>query len=117
MEQQELDPGAQSAGRNEAANYVRVIICIRELCSLDPPFSQVQRIQSYKVVTHFAQDPQGTSSYQLPGGEMAEDILRNLEDKIASPQASMRTKELAKLLPLANLRSRKCYRFEGDTAP
>ena len=48
---------------------------------------------------------------------MAEDILRDLNEKIKSSEASMKTIKLSKLLPPIAGRSRKHYRLEGDLAP
>ena len=71
---------------------------MRGLCSLDPPPSQAQRIISYKMARHFAQDSQHIFSYLLPVGGTAEDILRDLVERVVSPQAGMRAKKLEKVL-------------------
>ena len=47
---------------------------------------------------------------------MAEDILRALNEKIKSPEASKKAKKLSKFLPPIASRSRKYYRLEGDLA-
>ena len=51
-------------------------------------------------------------SHLLPIGEMAEEVLKNLHEKIASPHASMKVKKLSKLLPPLNIRSREFYRYK-----
>ena len=69
------------------------------------------------MVRHFALDAQSTLSYLLLVGETVEDLLRDLDEKIASPQFSMRAKKLTKLLPPTSICMKKYYMFEGNTTP
>ena len=95
-----------------------MISWMRELCDLDHPPHQAQRVRSYMVTRLFAQDPRSTSSHQLPVGETAEAILKDVDEKIMSFQASARAKkQMTKFLPPLNTCSRKYCRFEGSMAP
>ena len=47
----------------------------------------------------------------LPFGEMAEDSLRDLNNEIVSPEASLRAKKLTKLLLPPIVRAMKCKKF------
>ena len=58
-----------------------------------------------------------TSSYLLPMSETPEDILGCLDEKVASPQVSMKVKKLSKLLLPSARSSRKYYRFESHSSP
>ena len=53
----------------------------------------------YKVARCFTQNSQSTLSYLLPSGKTSGDILRDLDEKILSPQINMKAKKLMKLLP------------------
>ena len=76
----------------------RVIAWMQELCSLDVAPSQTQKIRSFKVMSHFFQDSHSTLFYFWPIEEMVEDILKDLDEKIAFPQAVVKAKKLTELL-------------------
>ena len=90
---------------------------VKELCSLDLPLSHNQTIRSLKVARHFTQEHQSVVFYLLPIGETSEDIVRDPNEMIVSHQASMKAKNLNKLLPAMTIRSRKYYRFEVYLLP
>ena len=48
-------------------------------------------------------------------GETSEDILKELDKKVSSPQSSFKTKKLVELLPFPL--ARKYYKFEGVSSP
>ena len=74
--------------------------------------SQTQNNRSLKVDRHFSQDQQGVFIV-LPTGEMAEDILRGVNQEIVSSQANMEAKKFSELLPSMAAR----FGFEGGPAP
>ena len=89
---------------------------IKEHCGLDPPLSESRKIRTLKFERRFATDQQGISSYLLPVGETAENIVKNLYYKTAALQFSTRAKKLSKLsLPMITKMGRY-YRFQGDQA-
>ena len=105
----------QEQGGHEPAYLYEVIGMVMVFCGLDPLHSQTQ-IRFLKVGRHFAQYNQDILPYLFPVGEMAESILRNLDEKIASPLVSMKAEKLSKLLPPLAAWSRKYYRFEVSLA-
>ena len=70
----------------------------------------------FRVVRNLLLSSQPPSSYLLPVGEMVEMILKKMDEKIPSPQSSMKSEKLTKLLPLPTLQSRKYYKL-GDSVP
>ena len=54
------------------------------------------------------------SSYLLPVGEMLEEILRDLNEKIVSLRASMKAIKFSKLLPPKAAKSRRYYMFDDS---
>ena len=75
---------------------------------------QDQKIHLFKVAPQYTRS---TPSYLLLVREMADDILKKLEKKIASLQAGMRAKMMMKLLPPPSVLLKRYYKFEGDAAP
>ena len=50
----------------------------------------------------FSVEQPSVSSYLLPAGMMTEDILKDLNDRLALPQVSVREKRLFKLILVKN---------------
>ena len=61
---------------------------MQELHELDP-LPLESKVRTLKVERHLAVKQQSMSSYLLPVGEVTEDILSDLNDRIAIYQASM----------------------------
>ena len=58
-------------------------------------------------------DEQPSSCHCLSIGETVEDVLKDLDDKIFSPNLGMHSQKVAKLLPYPSIKGRRCYQFEG----
>ena len=71
----------------------------------------------FKIIRDLPHAIQTTASYLLPVRRTVEDILKKLDEKIASPEADMRAKKLLKLFPPPNVQSRRYCKFKGDSAP
>ena len=59
-------------------------------------------------------DSQPSSLCHLLIGETSESVLKENDEKIASPQYGMWLKMIGKLLPYFDVRGRRYYCFEGD---
>ena len=83
-----------------------------EHCGLAPTLSTRKKALDFRA-THL--DKQPSLSYCLPMVETAEDILKDLDGKISSPNLGVCSKKVTKLLPYTSIRGRQCYHFEDNT--
>ena len=95
-EQQDFEDQQQ---QQQTTHPCKVICWVREICKLKSLPWQPQKVHSLRVERQFVPELLSAASYFLPTGETAEDIPNDLNEKVASPQASMKAKKLSKLLP------------------
>ena len=103
---------AQVLDRSSSVDLVEVVSWICDLCGLPPTPAEGKEMLGFRV----AQDPDShpSSSYHLPMGDTSPDILADIDDCISSPLLGMWLKEVLKLLPYAEVRSRQYYRVEEE---